>query len=161
MRSYFLVLVLVVFAGCTPPAPFTYESDCVTIDSDVELRPESVDFYVESAKTHFDGKFGKGAFCSTMGNARITVFDKGLVECPVEGGCVGWTNIFGEVSLSVTGFPLIHEAMHVWDRNHANLGTSWHEGWEADGRFVVEHDFALEVSDPTNPKAIWTMDRSY
>lgn len=147
MRSY--LLALVVLAGCTP-APFTYGSDCITIDSNVELRQEGVDFYVAEAKSLFEGKFGAGEFCKTFVNTPILVHKEDTVTCPVLRAktCAGGTWLDGSIDVARDGRPLLHELFHVWDQRHQKAGTMWHEGWKEEGLFDLDDLFSRTVSTP-------------
>lgn len=143
MKTLWLLVLTVL--GCAP-APYTYVSDCVTIDSEIVLYQNKVDLYVGKAMELFDGKFGNGEFCKAATGTNILVRDAKTWTCFVDQLCIGFTDAFGDVTLNTQGSAFVHELIHVHELKQGKLDTGLHERWNYLGYRELDEKFQKNVT---------------
>lgn len=121
--------------------PFSYRSDCVSLDSYVELDQSRVDIYVSKAKEIFDRRFGAGSFCETAHDTHILVWQETEWECLEGMRCAGISRPFSQIELARFGTALEHEMIHEYESRHLVIHSDSHENWWPLGYFAMSDEF--------------------
>jgi hypothetical protein len=137
MKPFVLAILL---AGCAP-YPYTYTSDCITFQSEVELDQSRVELYVAKAEEIFDARVGPGKLRRTLKNIEILVRKDPSWNDLFAGEILGHTSPF-VIELSNDGSALVHEAYHALQLQSGRLDSGYHAHWAEFGYYEDDNEFA-------------------
>lgn len=139
--AVFLSTVLAA-SGCETGIWWQYQADCITVLSELELRPDVVDNNVRIAKELLEPVVGN--FCKEFQGLTVEVYPQ---QSWVSNGTTvcGTYDIFRDVRVNREMFCMVHEMFHVLDAHQMVLNSYWHVDWETNGREELDGQYNARI----------------
>lgn len=135
----------------SPKPLIEYKADCLTVYSQFEANPTVIRDNVLLAREMMTPIVGD--FCGRFSNTYIVMVDKYAWKAEDGSDVIGSYTTLEGMRLDHYMLSLTHELFHVMDAQDFRVDSTFHAGWDTNGRNALNDQYDLEHN--SDVKLVW------